>query len=78
LGRDLRDPISGRSQYWPDATISPPWSSRSKATTAASAAASTDIIEASALAYINAVNAIQTRKERGHVREVVGRPGAGA
>jgi 2-isopropylmalate synthase len=41
-------------------------------------AASTDIIEASALAYINAVNAIQTRKERGHVREVVGRPGAGA
>jgi 2-isopropylmalate synthase len=41
-------------------------------------AASTDIIEASALAYLNAVNAIQTRKERGHVREVVGRPGAGA
>jgi hypothetical protein len=30
------------------------------------------------MAYINAVNAIQTRKELGHVREVVGRPGAGA
>ena len=41
-------------------------------------AASTDIIEASAMAYINAVNAIQIFKERGHVREVVGRPGAGA
>jgi 2-isopropylmalate synthase len=41
-------------------------------------AASTDIIEASALAYLNAVNAIHTRKERGPVREVVGRPGAGA
>ncbi|APW62708.1 2-isopropylmalate synthase [Paludisphaera borealis] len=41
-------------------------------------AASTDIIEASALAYLNAVNAITTRKERGQVREVVGRPGAGA
>jgi 2-isopropylmalate synthase len=41
-------------------------------------AASTDIVEASALAYLNAVNAIQTHKERGHVREVVGRPGAGA
>jgi 2-isopropylmalate synthase len=41
-------------------------------------AASTDIIEASAMAYINAVNAISTRKERGQVREVVGRPGAGA
>ncbi len=41
-------------------------------------AASTDIIEASALAYINAVNAIATVQERGHVREVVGRPGAGA
>lgn len=40
-------------------------------------AASTDIIEASALAYLNAVNAIATRKERGQVREVVGRPGAG-
>jgi 2-isopropylmalate synthase len=40
-------------------------------------AASTDIIEASALAYLNAVNAIATRKERGAVREVVGRPGAG-
>jgi len=41
-------------------------------------AASTDIIEASALAYINAVNAIATRRERGRVREVAGRPGAGA
>ncbi|MBX6313128.1 MAG: 2-isopropylmalate synthase [Isosphaeraceae bacterium] len=41
-------------------------------------AASTDIIEASALAYLNAVNAIATRRERGLVREVVGRPGAGA
>ena len=41
-------------------------------------AASTDIIEASAEAYINAVNAIATRKERGHAREVIGRPGAGA
>jgi 2-isopropylmalate synthase len=41
-------------------------------------AASTDIIEASAQAYINAVNAIATHKERGHAREVVGRPGAGA
>jgi 2-isopropylmalate synthase len=41
-------------------------------------AASTDIIEASAQAYLNAVNAIATRRERGHVREVVGRPGAGA
>ena len=41
-------------------------------------AASTDIVEASAMAYINAVNAIQIFKERGHVREVVGRPGAGA
>jgi 2-isopropylmalate synthase len=43
-------------------------------------AASTDIIEASAQAYINAVNAIATRKERerGQIREVVGRPGAGA
>jgi 2-isopropylmalate synthase len=40
-------------------------------------AASTDIIEASALAYLNAVNAIQSRKDRGVVREVVGRPGAG-
>ena len=38
---------------------------------------STDIIEASAQAYLNAVNAIATRKERGQVREVVGRPGAG-
>ncbi len=41
-------------------------------------AASTDIIEASAQAYLNAVNAIATRRERGHPREVVGRPGAGA
>jgi len=41
-------------------------------------AASTDIIEASALAYLNAVNAITTRRERGQTREVVGRPGAGA
>jgi 2-isopropylmalate synthase len=41
-------------------------------------AASTDIIEASALAYINAVNAIATREQRGLAREVVGRPGMGA
>jgi 2-isopropylmalate synthase len=43
-------------------------------------AASTDIIEASAQAYLNAVNAIASSKERerDHVREVVGRPGAGA
>jgi 2-isopropylmalate synthase len=41
-------------------------------------AASTDIIEASAEAYINAVNAILTRRERDHPREVIGRPGAGA
>jgi 2-isopropylmalate synthase len=41
-------------------------------------AASTDIIEASALAYLNAVNAIATRRERDEQREVVGRPGAGA
>jgi 2-isopropylmalate synthase len=41
-------------------------------------AASTDIIEASAQAYLNAVNAIATHRDRGHVREVVGRPGAGA
>jgi 2-isopropylmalate synthase len=41
-------------------------------------AASTDIIEASALAYVNAVNAITTRRDRGQVREVIGRPGAGA
>ncbi len=41
-------------------------------------AASTDIIEASAQAYINAVNAIITRRERNQVREVIGRPGAGA
>jgi len=42
-------------------------------------AASTDIIEASALAYLNAVNAIAARQQRGGgVREVQGRPGAGA
>jgi 2-isopropylmalate synthase len=41
-------------------------------------AASTDIIEASAEAYVNAVNAIATRRDHGQVREVVGRPGAGA
>lgn len=41
-------------------------------------AASTDIIEASAQAYINAVNAIITRRERSQPREVIGRPGAGA
>ncbi len=41
-------------------------------------AASTDIIEASAQAYVNAVNAIAAHRDRGHVREVVGRPGAGA
>ncbi|HEV3121059.1 MAG TPA: 2-isopropylmalate synthase, partial [Isosphaeraceae bacterium] len=41
-------------------------------------AASTDIIEASALAYLNAVNAIASRRERDEHREVVGRPGAGA
>jgi 2-isopropylmalate synthase len=41
-------------------------------------AASTDIIEASAQAYLNAVNAIATYRDRGHIREVVGRPGAGA
>jgi 2-isopropylmalate synthase len=41
-------------------------------------AASTDIIEASAEAYINAVNAIATRRDREHPREVIGRPGAGA
>ncbi len=40
-------------------------------------AASTDIIEASALAYVNAVNAITAKAARGHAREVVGRPGAG-
>jgi len=41
-------------------------------------AVSTDIIEASALAYINAVNAITTRRERGNQpREVLGPPGAG-
>jgi 2-isopropylmalate synthase len=41
-------------------------------------AASTDIIEASAQAYINAVNAIATHRERGDPRVVIGRPGAGA
>lgn len=41
-------------------------------------AASTDIIEASAEAYLNAVNAIATRRERDNPREVIGRPGAGA
>jgi 2-isopropylmalate synthase len=41
-------------------------------------AASTDIIEASAEAYINAVNAILTRRERDQPREVILRPGAGA
>ena len=41
-------------------------------------AASTDIIEASAQAYINAVNAIASRRERDQTREVIGRPGAGA
>jgi 2-isopropylmalate synthase len=39
---------------------------------------STDIIETSAEAYINAVNAILTRRERDQSREVIGRPGAGA
>src|SRR3954467_2200658 len=41
-------------------------------------AASTDIIEASAEAYLNAVNAIAHRRERDQPREVIGRPGAGA
>ncbi len=41
-------------------------------------AASTDIVEASAEAYLNAVNAIATRRERDQPREVIGRPGAGA
>lgn len=41
-------------------------------------AASTDIIEASAEAYINAVNAINARRDRDQPREVIGRPGAGA
>jgi 2-isopropylmalate synthase len=41
-------------------------------------AASTDIIEASAEAYLNAVNAITTRRDRNEPREVIGRPGAGA
>ncbi len=40
-------------------------------------AASTDIIEASALAYLNAVNAIQTRPQSGRSKEILGRPGAG-
>jgi hypothetical protein len=37
--------------------------------------ASTDIIEASAVAHINAVNAIETRRERDQPREVIGRRG---
>jgi 2-isopropylmalate synthase len=41
-------------------------------------AASTDIVEASAEAYLNAVNAIATRRDRDQPREVIGRPGAGA
>ncbi|MFO0952148.1 MAG: 2-isopropylmalate synthase [Isosphaeraceae bacterium] len=41
-------------------------------------AASTDIIEASAEAYVNAVNAIATRRDRDQPHEVIGRPGAGA
>jgi 2-isopropylmalate synthase len=41
-------------------------------------AASTDIIVASAEAYLNAVNGIATRRDRAQAREVVGRPGAGA
>ena len=41
-------------------------------------AASTDIIEASAEAYLNAVNHILARRERNQPREVIGRPGAGA
>jgi len=41
-------------------------------------AASTDIIVASAEAYLNAVNAIANRRERDQPREVIGRPGAGA
>ena len=41
-------------------------------------AASTDIIEASAEAYLNAVNAITSRRDRDQPREVIGRPGAGA
>jgi len=39
---------------------------------------STDIIEASAEAYLNAVNGITTRKDRDGQREVILRPGAGA
>jgi 2-isopropylmalate synthase len=39
---------------------------------------STDIIEASAEAYLNAVNGITTRKDRDGHREVILRPGAGA
>src|SRR4051812_30639612 len=41
-------------------------------------AASTDIIEASAEAYLHAVNSILARRERDQPREVIGRPGAGA
>jgi 2-isopropylmalate synthase len=40
-------------------------------------AASTDIIEASALAYLNAVNAIATGTARTRDPEILGRPGAG-
>lgn len=40
-------------------------------------AASTDIIEASALAYINAVNAIASREQRGVSSEVAGQTGMG-
>jgi 2-isopropylmalate synthase len=41
-------------------------------------AASTDIIEASAEPYIDAVNAILARLDRDRPREVIGRPEAGA
>ncbi len=41
-------------------------------------AVSTDIIEASAMAYLNAINLILARRERDAQTEVVGRPGAGA
>ena len=40
-------------------------------------AASTDIIEASAQAYLNAVNAIASRRDRDQPREVIGRPARG-
>ena len=39
---------------------------------------STDIVEASAEAYVNAVNAIAAQRARNERREVIGRPGAGA